>query len=43
MVLSATNGRRYLVFHSPNDTPDERTTLVEVVLTADDIHLKGDG
>ncbi|HYJ50423.1 MAG TPA: glycoside hydrolase family 43 protein [Microbacterium sp.] len=39
MILSATNGKRFLVFHSPNDTPDERATLVEVVLTADDIRL----
>lgn len=41
MVLSATNGKRYLVFHSPNDTPHERTTLVEVVVAGDDIQLEG--
>lgn len=30
MILNASNGNDYLVFHSPNDTPNERTTLLRV-------------
>lgn len=39
MLLSASSGTHYLVFHSPNDSPHERATLVEVTVAADDIHL----
>lgn len=32
MILT-TSGRNYLVFHTPNDTPHERVTLIEVDIT----------
>ncbi|SEJ46637.1 Glycosyl hydrolases family 43 [Arthrobacter sp. yr096] len=30
MILNASNGNDFLVFHSPNDTPNERTTLLRI-------------
>ncbi|WP_235036425.1 glycoside hydrolase family 43 protein [Arthrobacter sp. 18067] len=30
MILNASNGNDYLVFHSPNDSPNERTTLLRM-------------
>jgi hypothetical protein len=40
MVLHTTAGADFLVFHWPNDTPDERVKLVEVDITADGIQLR---
>lgn len=40
MILS-TGGRNCLVFHTPNDTPHERVTLVEVEITSEGITLSG--
>ena len=39
MLLAASTGTNHLVFHTPNDTPHERATLVEVGLTSDGIAL----
>jgi hypothetical protein len=39
MLLTTSTGVCLLVFHSPNDSPSERATLVEVTVTTDDIHL----
>jgi len=39
MLLAASTGSNYLVFHTPNDTPHERATLVEVELTSNAIAL----
>ncbi|GAA1967963.1 glycoside hydrolase family 43 protein [Microbacterium deminutum] len=33
--------KAYLVFHWPNDTPNERVKLVEVEIGADDVHIVG--
>lgn len=37
MILLADDGTSYLVFHHPNDSPQERVKLVEVELTEDGI------
>jgi len=39
MLLAASTGTNHLVFHTPNDTPHERATLVEVELTSNAIAL----
>jgi len=37
MILAASDGTRRLVFHHPNDTPDERVKLVDIAFQGDDI------
>jgi hypothetical protein len=39
MLLAASTGTNHLVFHTPNDTPHERATLVEVELTSGGLAL----
>lgn len=41
MILETSTGGRHLVLHWPNDTPNERVTLVEIVFTVDGIALAG--
>ncbi|WP_082716678.1 glycoside hydrolase family 43 protein [Microterricola viridarii] len=39
MILTPSAGGSRLVFHSPNDSPAERVTLVPVAFSADDLRL----
>ncbi|MGY4857264.1 glycoside hydrolase family 43 protein [Cryobacterium sp. AP23] len=39
MILHTSTGRTCLVFHAPNNTPDERVTLIDVEITTDSIRL----
>lgn len=39
MVLTTADGQHHLVFHWPNDTPDERVKMVTVEIGADGIRL----
>ena len=41
MMLAAPDGRTYLVFHWPNDTPEERVKMVEVGIDADGVRIVG--
>ncbi|MFF2246167.1 hypothetical protein ACFVTM_18555 [Arthrobacter sp. NPDC058130] len=43
MILHTTNGQDCLVFHTPNDTPNERVTLIDVGITPDGITYLGPG
>ena len=42
MVLRRTDGRDFLVFHAPNDTPNERARMVAVAYTDDGLSIVGD-
>jgi hypothetical protein len=39
MILRTSSGRSCLVFHSPNDTPNERVTLLDVEVAAGAIRI----
>lgn len=39
MILRASSGRDYMVFHWPNDTPHERVKLIEVEIKEDNIGI----
>jgi hypothetical protein len=39
MILQTSDGRDLLTFHAPNDTPNERVCLVNVLITNDGIEL----
>jgi beta-xylosidase len=41
MILSASSGRTLLVFHWPNETPDERVKLVDIEVDSDGVRLVG--
>ena len=43
MIFTDPSGNKRLVFHWPNDTPNERVKLVDVELTPDRIRLLNDG
>jgi beta-xylosidase len=39
MIVTTTRGETKLVFHCPNETPDERVKLVEVSITSGEVRL----
>ena len=39
MLFTTTTGVTYLVFHWPNDTPNERVKLVKVEIDTDDVRI----
>jgi hypothetical protein len=43
MIFTDPSGDKRLVFHWPNETPNERVKLVNVELTQDRIRLLNDG
>lgn len=42
MILTSTEGKTYLVFHWPNETPDERVKLVEVTIGQGGVTISGE-
>ena len=40
MLFTAFDGRLMMTFHAPNETPHERTVLVEVAETAQGLEIK---
>ena len=42
MILHDSGGKNYLVFHAPNDTPNERVQMVEVLINTDGLELLQD-
>lgn len=42
MILQDSGGKNYLVFHAPNDTPNERVQMVEVLINTDGLELLQD-
>lgn len=42
MILQQSSGRKFLVFHAPNDTPNERVKMVEVLMNTKGLELLQD-
>ena len=40
MIFKAFDGRLFVTFHMPNDSPNERPVFIEIEETADSLKLK---